>query len=311
MPPATIKIGTRGSPLALVQARSVAAPLRALGAGVEIVPVRTEGDRRLEVQLAAIGGKGLFVREIQAMLLAGALDCAVHSLKDLPAETPVGLCLAALPEREDPRDVLVTRERSRFEDLRPGARLGTGSPRRRALALALRPDLVVEPVRGNVDTRLSKLEREGWDGVLLAAAGLKRLGVAPSHVQPLDPEVFVPAVGQGVLAVEARTDDAPVRTLLEKLDHASTRACALAERACLARLGASCNSPMAAHAILDGTSLRMTALVASEDGRKVLRASAVGAPEAPERLGQDLADSLLDQGAASVTQLKPVTRWRE
>lgn len=310
-PPATITIGTRGSPLALVQAQSVAAPLRALGAAVEIVPVRTEGDRRLEVQLAAIGGKGLFVREIEEMLLAGALDCAVHSLKDLPAEIPAGLCLAAFPEREDPRDVLVTRERSRFEDLRAGARLGTGSPRRRALALALRPDLIVEPVRGNVDTRLSKLEREGWDGVLLAAAGLKRLGLAPSHVQPLDPEVFVPAVGQGVLAVEARTDDAPVRTLLEKLDHISTRACALAERACLARLGASCNSPMAAHAILDGTSLRMTALVASEDGRKVLRASAVGAPEEPERLGQHLADSLLDQGAASVTQLKPVTRWRE
>ncbi len=223
-PPATITIGTRGSPLALVQAQSVAAPLRALGAVVEIVPVRTEGDRRLEVQLAAIGGKGLFVREIEEMLLAGALDCAVHSLKDLPAEIPAGLCLAAFPEREDPRDVLVTRERSRFEDLRAGARLGTGSPRRRALALALRPDLVVEPVRGNVDTRLNKLEREGWDGVLLAAAGLKRLGLAPSHVQTLDPEAFVPAVGQGVLAVEARTDDAPVRTLLEKLDHISTRA---------------------------------------------------------------------------------------
>ncbi len=311
-PPATITIGTRGSPLALVQAQSVAAPLRALGAAVEIVPVRTEGDRRLEVQLAAIGGKGLFVREIvEEMLLAGALDCAVHSLKDLPAQIPAGLCLAAFPEREDPRDVLVTRERSRFEDLRAGARLGTGSPRRRALALALRPDLVVEPIRGNVDTRLSKLERDGWDGVLLAAAGLKRLGLVPSHVQPLDPEVFVPAVGQGVLAVEARTDDAPVRTLLENLGHIATRACALAERACLARLGASCNSPMAAHAILDGTSLRMTALVASEDGRKVLRASAVGAPEEPERLGQHLADSLLDQGAASVTQLKPVTRWLE
>ena len=310
-PAPALRIGTRGSPLALAQARAVATHLSDEGEAVEIVPIRTEGDRRQDVQLAAIGGKGLFVREIEEMLLAGALDCAVHSLKDLPAQIPAGLCLAAFPEREDPRDVLVTRERSRFEDLRAGARLGTGSPRRRALALALRPDLVVEPIRGNVDTRLSKLERDGWDGVLLAAAGLKRLGLVPSHVQPLDSEVFVPAVGQGVLAVEARTDDAPVRTLLEKLDHVSTRACALAERACLARLGASCNSPMAAHAILDGTSLRMTALVASEDGRKVLRASAVGAPEEPERLGQHLADSLLDQGAASVTQLKPVTRWRE
>src|SRR5439155_507411 len=201
-----IKIGTRGSPLALVQAQAVAAPLRALGADVEIVPVRTEGDRRLEVQLAAIGGKGLFVREIEEMLLGGALDCAVHSLKDLPAEVPAGLTLAAFPEREDPRDVLVTRRASRFEDLRAGARLGTGSPRRRALALALRPDLVVEPVRGNVGTRLGKL--------------------------------------------------------------------------------------------------------ASEDGRKVLRTSAVGAREEPERLGQRLADALLDQGATSVTPLKPVMGWR-
>ena len=153
-------------------------------------------------RVAAIGGKGLFVREIEEMLLAGALDCAVHSLKDLPAQIPAGLCLAAFPEREDPRDVLVTRERSRFEDLRAGARLGTGSPRRRALALALRPDLVVEPIRGNVDTRLSKLERDGWDGVLLAAAGLKRLGLVPSHVQPLDPEVFA-AVAATLLAVAA------------------------------------------------------------------------------------------------------------
>ena len=204
----------------------------------------------------------------------------------------------------------MTRRASRFEDLRAGARLGTGSPRRRALALALRPDLVVEPVRGNVGTRLGKLESEGWDGVLLAAAGLKRLGVAPMHVHPLDPEAFVPAVGQGVIAVEARAADAPVRALLEKLDHASTRACALAERACLGRLGASCNSPIAAHAVLDGSSLRMIALVASEDGRKVLRTSAVGAREEPERLGQRLADALLDQGATSVTPLKPVMGWR-
>jgi hydroxymethylbilane synthase len=312
MAPATrVKIGTRGSPLALVQAESVAAPLRALGADVEIVPVRTEGDRRLEVQLAAIGGKGLFVREIEEMLLDGALDCAVHSLKDLPAETPAGLSLAAFPEREDPRDVLVTREGRRLEDLRPGARLGTGSPRRRALALALRADLVVEPVRGNVDTRLRKLESEGWDGVLLAAAGLTRLGLTPAHVHPLDPHVFVPAVGQGVLALESRADDRRVLALLGRLDHAPTRACALAERACLARLGASCNSPVAAHAVQDGTTLKMTALVASEDGRKVLRASAAGVAEDPERLGRRLADSLLDQGAASVAPLQPGKSWRE
>jgi hydroxymethylbilane synthase len=304
---ATVKIGTRGSPLALIQAESVAAPLRGLGAEVEIVPVRTEGDRRLEVQLAAIGGKGLFVREIEEMLLAGTLDCAVHSLKDLPAETPAGLSLSAFPEREDPRDVLVTREPRRFEDLRPGARVGTGSPRRRALALALRGDLVVEPLRGNVGSRLAKLEREGLDGVLLAAAGLKRLGVAPTHVHALDPDTFVPAVGQGVLAVETRADDRRMLALLAPLDHPATRACALAERACLARLGASCSSPVAAHAALRGSALRVTGLVASDDGRKVLRATVSGAPGDAERLGRQVADSLLEQGAATVAPLRPVT----
>ena len=307
----TLKIGTRGSPLALAQAQSVAAALQALGAETQIVPVRTEGDRRLEVQLAAIGGKGLFVREIEDMLLAGALDCAVHSLKDLPAETPAGLCLAAFPAREDARDVLVTRERRRLEELRPGARLGTGSPRRRALALALRADLVIEPVRGNVDTRLRKLESGDWDGVLLAAAGLSRLGLAPTNVQPLDPDVFVPAVGQGVLSVESRADDRRVLSLLGRIDHAPTRACAAAERACLARLGASCNSPVAAYAIQDGTALKMTALVASDDGRKVLRASATGGADVPERVGLQLADALLDQGAASIAPLRPGTSWRE
>src|SRR6185436_15351021 len=282
----TIKIGTRGSPLALIQADSVAALLRALGAEVDIVPVRTEGDRRLEVQLAAIGGKGLFVREIEDMLLAGTLDCAVHSLKDLPAETPAGLTLAAFPEREDARDVLVTRESRRLEDLRPSARIGTGSPRRRALTLAARADLVVEPLRGNVETRLRKLESESLDGVLLAAAGLGRLGLVPAHVQPLDPEVFVPAIGQGALAVESRADDPGVAPLLARLDHAPTRVCVTAERACLARLGASCNSPVAAHAVLTGGDVKMTALVASEDGRKVLRVTGTDAAGRAESLGR-------------------------
>ena len=307
----TIKIGTRGSPLALIQAESVAASLRALGAEVDIVPVRTEGDRRLEVQLAAIGGKGLFVREIEDMLLAGTLDCAVHSLKDLPAETPAGLTLAAFPAREDARDVLVTRESRRLEDLRPGARLGTGSPRRRALALAARADLVVEPLRGNVETRLRKLESERLDGVLLAAAGLTRLGIAPAHVQTLDPDVFVPAIGQGVLAVESRADDTRLTSLLGRIDHAPTRACALAERACLAGLGASCSSPVAAYAFQAGVDIKMTALVASEDGRKVLRASGAERAEGAERLGRRLAVSLLDQGASSIAPLQPGKSWRE
>src|SRR5216110_3034686 len=216
-----MKLGTRGSPLALVQARAVAARLGTLGVDVEIVPIRTEGDRRVDASLAAIGGKGLFVREIEEALREGLIDGAVHSLKDLPAELPAGLTLAAFAEREDPRDVLVSRSGASFEDLPVGAVVGTSSPRRRALALALRPDLVVEPIRGNVDTRLRRLERGALDGVLLAAAGLARLGLTAPHAQLLDPEVFVPAVGQGVLAIEARADDRRAGALLERLDHAA------------------------------------------------------------------------------------------
>src|SRR5439155_572603 len=244
--PATmLKLGTRGSPLALAQARIVAARLRVLGAEVEIVPMRTEGDRLLDAHLASVGGKGLFVTEIEEALLGGALDLAVHSLKDLPAELPVGLTLAAFAERADPRDVLVTRSGVDFEDLPAGAVVGTSSPRRRALALALRPDLVVEPIRGNVDTRLRKLESGPLDAVILAAAGLSRLGLRPEHARPLDPMVFVPAVGQGIIAVEVRAADQTTRALIDRIDHAPTRVCALAERAYLGRLGASCKTTIA------------------------------------------------------------------
>ena len=298
------RLGTRGSPLALAQASAMAARLRGLGADVEIVPIRTEGDRLLEARLAALGGKGLFVKEIEDALCDGAIDAAVHSLKDLPAGVPAGLALAAFPERGDPRDVLVTRTGARFEDLAPGAVIGTSSPRRRAIVLSLRPDLVVEPMRGNVDTRLRKLEGGAWDGVVLAAAGLQRLGLAPAHARPLDPDVFVPAVGQGILAVEVRAADRATRSLVERLDHPPTRACALAERAYLGRLGASCNTPMAAHASFRGDRLGMTALVASEDGRTVLRGGDSGAPADAELVGLRLAESLLERGAAGVTALR-------
>ena len=224
-----------------------------------------------------VGGKGLFVREIEDMLLAGTLDCAVHSLKDLPAEVPAGLALAAFPEREDPRDVLVTPRPATLA--RPGARLGTGSPRRRALALALRADLVVEPIRGNVETRLRKLEIEGLDGDRARGGRPRSTGRGPAARPGARPGRVVPAVGQGVLAVETRADDRRVLPVLGRLDHAPTRACALAERACLGRLGASCNSPVAAHAVLDGSTIRITAIVASDDGRKVLRATASGAAQ--------------------------------
>ena len=299
-----IRVGTRASILALAQARSVAAALVGV-AGVEVMPMRTEGDRLAEARLAVVGGKGLFVREIEEALLRGEIDLAVHSLKDLPAEPPAGLVLAAFPAREDPRDVLVTRAPDSLDTLPPGTRVGTSSPRRRALVLASRPDLAVEPIRGNVDTRLRKLATGDWGAIVLAAAGLRRLGLTPAHAVALDPDVFVPAVGQGIIAVEARADDRATLALLARADDAATRACALAERAYLARLGASCNTPMAAHARLDGRTLRMSAVVASEDGRQVLRANATAPAADAERLGLGLAETLLAQGAADITALNP------
>ena len=301
-----IRVATRGSALALAQARAVAERLGAAdGTRTEIVAMRTEGDRLAEARLAAVGGKGLFVREIEEALLRGDADVAVHSLKDLPAELPKGLGLAAFPERADARDVLVTRRPTRLMELPAGAVLGTSSPRRRALALAVRADLSVEPIRGNVDTRLRKLEAGDYDAIVLAAAGLLRLGVTPHHTELLPPEVFVPAVGQGVLAVEARLDDARTLAALRALDHAPTRVAALAERAFLGRLGASCVTPIAAHARLSDGRLVLDALVASEDGRTVLRESAEAAPERAEALGVRVADVLLARGAAAVVTLRP------
>jgi hydroxymethylbilane synthase len=275
---------------------------------VEIVPMHTEGDRRVDARLTAAGGKGLFVREIEEALLAGEIDLAVHSLKDLPAAVPAGLALIAFPEREDARDVLVTRRPGRFADLPQGAVVGTSSPRRRAIALSLRPDLDVQPLRGNVDTRLRKLQEGHGDAIVLAAAGLLRLGITASYVDALDPEVFVPAVGQGVLAVEARADDARTAGLLQVVDHGPTRACALAERAFLGRLGASCLTPMAAHARVQGDILRVSALVASEDGRSVLREQARGQSGDAVALGLAVADRLLARGAADITALHPAVR---
>lgn len=301
-----IRVGTRASTLALAQARQVAAGLEAAGAAVEVVPMRTEGDRLAEARLAVVGGKGLFVRELETALLEGRVDLAVHSLKDLPAELPAGLCLAAFPEREDARDVLVARAAADVGGLAPGAVVGTSSPRRRAILLSLRPDLAVEPIRGNVDTRLRRLEEGRWDAVVLAAAGLRRLGLQPAHASPLDLAVFVPAVGQGVLALEARADDREIVRSLAGLDHAPTRAAARAERAYLARLGASCVTPMGGHARVEGDVVRMAGLVASEDGRTVLRASAEGPAAEAVAVGHRLAETLLARGAAAVVALRPV-----
>jgi hydroxymethylbilane synthase len=301
-----IRIGTRSSPLALAQANAIADRLRKLGATVDLVPMRTEGDRLVEKRLADIGGKGLFVRDIEEALLAKAIDLAVHSLKDLPAEVPRGLTMAAYPEREDPRDVLVTRAGGDVASLREGAIVGTSSPRRRAILLAVRPDLQIEPVRGNVDTRLRKLDAAGWDAIVLAAAGIRRLGLTIEHAAPMDPDVFVPAVGQGIIGIEARADDPATLEWLSRIDDATSRTCATAERAYLARLGASCVTPMGAHARLADGTLSVAGIVASEDGRRVLRGRETGRAERAHAIGLALAESLLAQGAASIAALHPV-----
>jgi hydroxymethylbilane synthase len=300
-----IRLGTRGSALALVQAREVADRLTAGGVEVEIVTMRTEGDRRADARLAVIGGKGLFVREIEDALLRKEIDLAVHSLKDLPAEPPDGLTLGAYPPRADARDVLVARGPVTVATLPAGAVVGTSSPRRAAVLLSVRPDLDVQPIRGNVDTRLRKLEGGGFEAIVLAAAGLERLGLTVPHRELLDPNVFVPAVGQGILALEARVDDRTTLGHLAALDDAATRPCALAERACLQRLGASCNTPIAAHARLEQATIRVTGLVASEDGRQILRANATGPAADASALGRDLAEQLLAQGAATIAALEP------
>lgn len=295
-----LRLGTRGSRLALVQCEEVAAALRATGAGVEIVVIKTSGDRLAQVALADFGGKALFVKEIEEALLGGQVDVGVHSLKDMPAALPAGLTLGAFPPREDPGDVLLTRAPGGWDALPAGAAVGTSSLRRRALVLARRPDLRTEPIRGNVETRVDKLAAGAYDAIVLAAAGLRRLGVDPPHVTPLDVGEFVPAVGQGILAVEAREADREVLELLRRLDDTRSRSEALAERAFLSRLGADCHTPVAGHARIDGAALTLTGVVASLDGTTVLRAGATGPSREAERLGVALADELLAKGAKAL-----------
>ena len=295
-----LRFGTRGSRLAVAQTGQVADALRARGLEVDLVTIRTSGDRLADVALADFGGKALFVKEIEEALLDGRVDAGVHSLKDMPAVLPEGLCLVAFPLREDPRDVLLTRAGGGLDDLPRGARVATSSLRRRALLLARRPDLSVEPIRGNVDTRLRKLEEGLYDAMVMARAGLDRLGLKPEHSHVLSAEEFLPAVGQGILGVEARAADRSLLEALRSLDDAATRAEALAERAFLRRLGAGCHTPVAGLARLSGAALDMDGLVSSLDGRTVIRGRAGGSANHPEALGESLADDLLSRGARAI-----------
>ena len=273
----SIRIGTRGSPLALAQARMVHAALAAQGAGeIEIVAIRTSGDRIQDRPLSEAGGKGLFTKEIEEALLAGTIDLAVHSAKDMPTLLPEGLMLAACLPREDVRDAFISRKAASLRELPQGAVVGTASLRRQAMVKRLRPDVSVVPLRGNVETRLRKLEAGEVDATLLALAGLKRLGLADKATALLDAQEFLPAVGQGAITIEARADDARTRALLAKIDHADTSMALGCERAFLAVLDGSCRTPIAGHAVLDGDAISFRGMILRPDGSEAFETSRAG-----------------------------------
>ncbi len=298
----TIIIGTRGSKLALWQTNWVKAEIEKHhpGINVEIQIISTKGDRVLDVSLPKLGeqGKGLFTKELEDALFDRRVDIAVHSLKDLPTELPEGLHIGAICEREDVRDALVARGAVRsFDDLPREAIIGTSSLRRQAQIRAVRPDLKIEPVRGNVDTRLGKLNRGEYDALVLAAAGLHRLGYVDKITEHLSEELLLPAVGQGALAIESRSDDRAINEIIITLDHEQTRLTCEAERAFLKGLGGGCLVPIAAHAKIEFGMMTLSGLVASPDGSEIVRGQITGLNEDARAIGRQLADGLIQQGA--------------
>lgn len=298
------RIGTRGSLLALWQANFIKDLL--LASAPELSPeiriIKTTGDRNLDSPLSEIGGKGVFVKEIEEALLTDEADIAVHSMKDLPAVLPEGLVIGAVAPRHDPRDALLSRNNLRLGDLRAGARVGTGSLRRGAQLLSLVPGLKIVPIRGNVDTRIRKLrEGEEYDAILLAAAALGRLGLLGEVSDVIPADVMVPAPGQGIIAIECREGDAETRDIISRINHERTWTVGTAERAFLGRLGGDCNIPAGCHAMLDGDRMRVTGILASPDGVTVIRESAEGSEGDAESLGLGLADIILSKGGDRLT----------
>ena len=302
-----VTIGTRGSRLALWQAEWVRAQIerRFPGTAVALAIIKTQGDKILDVPLAQVGGKGLFVKEIEAALLDGRVDLAVHSMKDMPAEVPEGLTIGAVPERETATDVLVSRGALPLREIAPGGVIGTSSLRRAAQIRHLRPDLTVVPLRGNVETRLAKLDGGELAGIVLAAAGLKRLGLAERASEHLPPDVMLPAVGQGALCVEVRREDPVIGPIVAALDHRESRLAVSAERAFLRRLQGGCQVPIAGHARIEGPRLALAGLVAGVDGTPLVADRRSGPAETAETIGMELAEILLGRGADEI--LRPFT----
>ena len=305
-----LTIGTRGSKLALWQAEWVKGELERIHAGlrVSLKKIKTTGDKILDVPLAKVGGKGLFVKEIEEAMLRREVDIAVHSMKDVPTEFPPGLYLAVICERENPCDAFIsplakgssTFKFKAFKDLPEGACVGTSSLRRSCQLLSLRPDLRIEQLRGNLDTRLRKLDAGDFDAIILAAAGVKRLGWSARITEVLPLEVSLSAIGQGAVGIECREDDPEIRALIEPLNHKDTEICVRAERACLKRLEGGCQVPIAAHARLEGGTLFISGLVGDVDGSTIIRGEGRGPIEEFDRIGTELAETLLAKGAKKI-----------
>ena len=300
----TITIGTRGSQLALWQANWVkeAVSRHHPDLTVDLVIIKTKGDKILDVPLAKVGGKGLFVKEIEEALLDGRIDLAVHSMKDMPADIPGGLCIGAIPEREEPRDVLITRSGLPLDRLEQGARIGTSSLRRSAQLLRVRPDISIVPLRGNLDTRLKKLESESMDAIVLAAAGVRRLGLADRITQILDETIMLPAVGQGALCIEIRENDSRIAPVVAALDDLSTRQVVMGERAFLSRLECGCQVPIAGHGHIDERGYTLIGLVSDVDGSRQVKQSKSGPEAQSEKIGLQLAEALLASGAGDILE---------
>lgn len=300
--PTSVKIGTRGSQLALWQANWVKSALVRTHSGlsVELVVIKTRGDKITDAPLAKVGGKGLFVTEIEQALLGGRIDLAVHSMKDMPSDIPAGLCIGCVPQRESPADVLISKSGRPLRALDRGSRIGTSSLRRSALLLAIRPDITIVPLRGNLDTRIRKLATGNLDAIILAAAGVKRLGLEDRITEYLDNEIMLPAVGQGALCIETRQADADIASLLGPLNHPETQQSVLGERAFLRRLEGSCQVPVAAFGHAEHNRFNLHGLVADIDGKTVIRDHRSGTLESAEEIGIDLAEHLLNRGADEI-----------
>ncbi|MEQ1627451.1 MAG: hydroxymethylbilane synthase [Nitrospira sp.] len=298
----TLVLGTRASKLALQQSEWFQAQVQAIAPDITVTLTRiqTSGDKIVDVPLAKIGGKGLFVKEIEEALLSGEIDFAVHSMKDVPTQLPDGLEILCVPPREDSRDALISRTGCLFQDLPVGARVGSSSLRRQSQFLHARPDLRIEMLRGNLDTRLKKLKEGQFDAIILAAAGLRRLGWTEEITEYLDPQLCLPAIGQGALGIEGRSNDQFVRSILSRLTHPPTQVAVTAERALLHRLEGGCQVPIAAYATLTNDQVHLEGLVASVDGKIVIRDAVEGTRAEAQGLGTRLAERLLARGADKI-----------